>query len=89
VCTQCVAPLISVTPGISVEIIAISFAVVAIGGMGSIPGAVLGSLAVGFTKTAAVHLFPQGELFVVYAVMVLVLSIRPDGIFSLVAARRI
>lgn len=85
----CVAPLISVTPGISVEIIAISFAVVAIGGMGSIPGAVLGSLAVGFTKTAAVHLFPQGELFVVYAVMVLVLSIRPEGIFSLVAARRI
>lgn len=85
----CVAPLISVTPGISVEIIAISFAVVAIGGMGSIPGAVLGALAVGFTKAAAVHLFPQGELFVVYAVMVLVLSIKPEGIFSLVAARRI
>jgi branched-chain amino acid transport system permease protein len=85
----CVAPLISVTPGIGVEIIAISFAVVAIGGMGSIPGAVLGALAVGFTKAAAVHLFPQGELFVVYAVMVIVLSVRPEGIFSLVAARRI
>lgn len=85
----CVAPLISVTPGIGVEIIAISFAVVAIGGMGSIPGSMVGALAVGFTKTAAVYLFPQGELFVVYAVMVLVLSVRPEGLFSQAKARRI
>ena len=40
-----------------------------IGGLGSMPGAAIGSLIVGLGRAAAVHLFPQVELFVVYAVM--------------------
>jgi branched-chain amino acid transport system permease protein len=83
------APKISVTPGLGVEIIVIAFAVVAIGGMGSIPGALIGSLIVGLCRAAAVQLFPQLELFVVYAVMALVLSVRPEGLFSRVQARKI
>jgi len=83
------APKISVTPGLGVEVIVIAFAVVAIGGMGSIPGALIGSLIVGLGRAAAVHLFPQVELFVVYAVMALVLAIRPEGLFSRMQARKI
>jgi branched-chain amino acid transport system permease protein len=83
------APKISVTPGLGVEVIVIAFAVVAIGGMGSIPGALIGALIVGLGRAAAVHLFPQVELFVVYAVMAFVLAIRPEGLFSRVQARKI
>jgi branched-chain amino acid transport system permease protein len=83
------APKISVTPGLGVEVIVIAFAVVAIGGMGSIPGALIGALIVGLGRAAAVHLLPQVELFVVYAVMALVLAIRPEGLFSRVQARKI
>ena len=83
------APKISVTPGIGVEVIVIAFAVVAIGGMGSIPGALIGSLIVGLCRASAVHLLPQVELFVVYAVMALVLAFRPEGLFSRMQARKI
>lgn len=83
------APKISVTPGLGVEVIVIAFAVVAIGGMGSIPGALIGSLIVGLCRAAAVHLLPQVELFVIYAVMALVLAFRPEGLFSRMQARKI
>jgi branched-chain amino acid transport system permease protein len=75
------APKISVTLGIGVEVIVLAFAVVAIGGMGSIEGALIGALIVGICRAAAVHLFPQLELFVIYAVMALVLVARPYGLF--------
>ena len=50
------APKISVTLGIGVEVIVLAFAVVAIGGMGSIEGALVGALIVGLCRAAAVHL---------------------------------
>lgn len=83
------APKISVTPGLGVEVIVIAFAVVAIGGMGSVPGALIGSLIVGLCRAAAVHLLPEVELFVIYAVMALVLAFRPEGLFSRMQARKI
>ncbi len=83
------APKIAVTLGIGVEVIVLAFAVVAIGGMGSIGGAVLGALIVGECRAAAVHLVPQIELFVIYAVMALVLVLRPQGLFTRVAPRKI
>jgi branched-chain amino acid transport system permease protein len=83
------APKISVTPGLGVEVIVIAFAVVAIGGMGSVPGALIGALIVGLCRAAAVHLLPEVELFVVYAVMALVLAFRPEGLFSRMQARKI
>ncbi len=58
------APKISVTLGIGVEVIVLAFAVVAIGGMGSIEGALIGALIVGLCRAGAVHLMPQLELFV-------------------------
>jgi branched-chain amino acid transport system permease protein len=83
------APKISVTLGIGVEVIVLAFAVVAIGGMGSIEGALIGALIVGICRAAAVHLVPQLELFVIYAVMALVLIFRPHGLFTQAAPRKI
>ncbi len=83
------APKISVTLGIGVEVIVLAFAVVAIGGMGSIEGALVGALIVGISRAAAVHLAPQVELFVIYAVMALVLVFRPYGLFAGAQPRKI
>lgn len=83
------APMISVEPGIGIEVIVLAFAVVAIGGLGSIEGAALGCLLVGAVRAAAVHIFPEIELFVVYALMILVLIFRPRGFFGLTEHRRI
>jgi branched-chain amino acid transport system permease protein len=83
------APKISVTLGIGVEVIVLAFAVVAIGGMGSIEGALIGALIVGIGRAMAVHLVPQIELFVIYAVMALVLAFRPHGLFTQPAPRKI
>jgi branched-chain amino acid transport system permease protein len=83
------APKISVTLGIGVEVIVLAFAVVATGGMGSVEGALVGALIVGLARAAAVHIFPQLELFVIYAVMALVLVFRPYGLFTRAAPRKI
>jgi branched-chain amino acid transport system permease protein len=83
------APKIAVTLGIGVEVIVLAFAVVAIGGMGSIGGAFIGALTVGEFRAAAVHLLPQAELFVIYAVMALVLVFRPQGLFTRAQPRKI
>ena len=83
------APKIAVTLGIGVEVIVLAFAVVAIGGMGSIEGALVGALIFGLCRAAAVHLAPQIELFVIYGVMALVLVIRPYGLFVRAQPRRI
>ncbi|MBV9626977.1 MAG: branched-chain amino acid ABC transporter permease [Xanthobacteraceae bacterium] len=83
------APKIAVTLGIGVEVIVLAFAVVIIGGLGSIEGALIGALIVGTCRAAAVHLVPQLELFVIYAVMALVLVFRPYGLFTRAQPRKI
>lgn len=83
------APAISVQPGIGVEVIVLAFAVVVIGGMGSIPGALIGSVVVGVARAFAVHQEPALELFVIYMIMALVLILRPQGLFAPARARRI
>jgi branched-chain amino acid transport system permease protein len=83
------APGISVVPGIGVDVIVLAFAVSVIGGLGSIAGAAIGALIVGLARASAVHLLPQVELFVIYAVMAIVLAFRPQGLFGRAAARKI
>ena len=83
------APMLSVQPGLSVGVIIISFAVVIIGGLGSIEGAAIGALIVGLARALAVHVWPVAELFSVYAVMVVVLMFRPQGLFQRIQARKI
>lgn len=76
------APTVSVVPGMGVEVIVLAFAVVVIGGLGSLPGAALGALIVGLLRSAAVHYVPALELFAIYFVMALVLIVRPKGLFA-------
>jgi branched-chain amino acid transport system permease protein len=83
------APMISVVPGMGVEVIVLAFAVVVIGGLGSLPGAALGALIVGITRAAAVHYLPEAELCSVYLVMAIVLIFRPKGLFAGAEVRKI
>jgi branched-chain amino acid transport system permease protein len=83
------APMISVQPGVSVGVVIVSFAVVIIGGLGSIEGAAIGALIVGLARSLAVHLAPVAELFAIYVVMAIVLTFRPEGLFQRIQARKI
>jgi len=83
------APTIAVTPGIGVEVIVLAFAVVVIGGLGSLGGAALGAIMVGLVRSATVRYWPEAELFSIYAVMALVLIARPKGLFAAQEARKI
>jgi branched-chain amino acid transport system permease protein len=83
------APMISVTPGLGVNVIIVAFAVVIIGGLGSIPGAAIGAIMVGVSRAASVHLLPEAELFIIYFVMAIVLMFRPEGLFAKTQARKI
>jgi branched-chain amino acid transport system permease protein len=67
----------------------LAFAVVVVGGLGSIGGAAAGAILVGLARSVAVHLAPEMELFVIYGVMFLVLAVRPQGLFGPALARRI
>ena len=83
------APTIAVSPGMGVEVIVLSFAVVVVGGLGSLGGAALGALLVGLVRSAAVKYWPEVELFSIYFVMAMVLIARPKGLFTAVEARKI
>jgi len=83
------APTLSVAPGISVEVIVLAFAVVVIGGLGSLEGSAVGALLVGLVRAFMVHQRPELELFAIYLVMALVLLARPQGLFAREEVRRI
>ncbi len=84
-----VAPKIAVVPQFALEVVVLAFAVIAIGGMGSIEGAAVGAVVVSFARALAIHLAPEVELMAVYLIMILVLVIRPQGLFGEVELRRI
>lgn len=83
------SPTTSFTPGIGAEMMVLSFAVVATAGLGQIGGAALAALMIGLARSFAVYLLPEIEVLVPYLIMVGVLLIRPQGLFSTPAARRI
>jgi branched-chain amino acid transport system permease protein len=83
------APKIAVSPGMGVEVIVIAFAVVVVGGLGSISGALLGAVIIGLARSVTVHLIPEVEVFSVYLVMAGVLAVRPFGLLPPARTRRI
>jgi len=83
------APKISMQPGLSSDVIILSFAIVVIGGLGSVEGAAVGAILVGLARAASVHLLPQAELFMIYLIMAAVLVFRPEGLFKREMSRRI
>lgn len=83
------SPTTSFTPGIGADMMVLSFAVVATAGLGQIGGAALAALMIGLGRSFAVYLLPEIEVLVPYLIMVGVLLLRPEGLFSTTAARRI
>ena len=75
-------PFLGVYPGLDFEILPIAFAVVIIGGMGSLAGAAVGSLLVGLADNFGKALFPEIAYFSLYAPMVLILAVKPTGLFG-------
>jgi branched-chain amino acid transport system permease protein len=79
------APVFGVFPGMDVSIIILVLIVVVVGGLGSLNGAVAGSLLIGFADTFGKILLPQFAMMMIYLVMALALIFRPSG---LLPARR-
>jgi branched-chain amino acid transport system permease protein len=73
---------LGVYPGLDFEILPIAFAVVIIGGMGSLSGAAVGALIVGLADNFGKALFPEISYFTLYAPMALILAIKPTGLFG-------
>ena len=73
---------LGIYPGLDFEILPIAFAVVIIGGMGSLGGAAIGALLVGLADNFGKALFPEVSYFTLYAPMALILAIKPTGLFG-------
>ena len=84
-----IAPKIAVVPQFALEVVVLAFAVIAIGGMGSIEGAALGAVIVSFARALAIHTAPEFDLVAIYLIMILVLAFRPQGLFGEVEFRKI
>ena len=76
------APVSSVYPGMGGSVLIICFVVVVIGGIGSIRGALLAALLIGFVDTFGKVLLPQAAGVLVYVLMALILLWKPDGLFK-------
>ncbi|WP_024537556.1 branched-chain amino acid ABC transporter permease [Comamonas badia] len=76
------APVSSVYPGMGESVLIICFVVVVIGGIGSIRGALVAALLIGFVDTFGKVLLPQAAGVLVYMLMAAVLLWRPDGLFK-------
>jgi branched-chain amino acid transport system permease protein len=76
------APVSSVYPGMGQSVLIICFVVVVIGGIGSIRGALLAALLIGFVDTFGQVLLPQAAGVLVYVLMALILLWKPDGLFK-------
>lgn len=73
---------LGIYPGLDFEMLPLAFAVVIIGGMGSLGGAAIGALAVGLADNFGKALLPEVSYFTLYAPMVLILAIKPTGLFG-------
>jgi branched-chain amino acid transport system permease protein len=76
------APVINVTPLMGSNLIIVVFAVVVIGGMGSILGSIVTGLGLGVIEGLTRVYYPEGSEVVVFVVMVIVLLLRPAGLFG-------
>jgi len=74
------APVFSASTGMGISILIPTLIVVVIGGLGSLQGAIAGSLIVGFLETMGAVLFPQFAAILVYVLLAAILVIRPKGL---------
>jgi branched-chain amino acid transport system permease protein len=77
-----IAPVRGLLPTMGVEILPFAFVVVVVGGLGSLPGAILGGLLVGVVQSLMTAIWAPGADIVVFAAMALVLLGRPQGLLG-------
>ncbi|MHB9146162.1 MAG: branched-chain amino acid ABC transporter permease [Symbiobacteriia bacterium] len=75
-------PITGAYPGLDSELLPLAFAVVIVGGMGSLSGAFIGSLVVGLVNTFGKALLPQLSYFTVFAPVAIIMALRPQGLFG-------
>lgn len=76
------APIYQVNPLMGADLIIVVFAVVVIGGMGSILGAILTGFGLGIVEGLTKYFYPEASSTVIFVIMVIVLLIRPAGLFG-------
>jgi branched-chain amino acid transport system permease protein len=76
------APIYSVNPNMGADLIIVVFAVVVIGGMGSILGAILTGFGLGIVEGLTRVFYPEGSAVVIFVIMALVLLVKPAGLFG-------
>jgi branched-chain amino acid transport system permease protein len=77
-----VIPAMAAVSEMGVELIVLAFAVVVIGGLGSMKGAFIGALIVGVLKSIAISTYPELEMLTIYIIVIAVLVIKPQGLFG-------
>lgn len=76
------APIYSVNPNMGADLIIVVFAVVVIGGMGSILGSIITGFSLGLVEGLTKVFYPEGAATVIFVIMVLVLLVKPAGLFG-------
>ena len=77
-----IVPTAAASLDMAIEFVVEAFAVVVIGGLGSMRGALVGSLIVGLMRAFAIVLYPEFEVLAIYVVVIAVLLLRPAGLFG-------
>ncbi len=76
------APMWGVTPSMGTKVIIPAFVVVTLGGMGSLVGAIVGGLIIGVAVSTSILIQPFFSDLIIYVIMVIVLLVRPRGLFG-------
>jgi branched-chain amino acid transport system permease protein len=75
-------PVLGTYQGVEFEVLTLTLVVVVLGGMGSLPGAFLGSMFVGIIDTLGKGFFPELSYFVLFVPMIAILAVRPTGLLG-------
>ena len=81
-----VAPTGAASLDMGVELVVEAFAVVVIGGLGSMKGAAVGALIAGLVRATAVAIYPEADILAIYVIVLAVLIFKPVGLFGKAAA---
>ena len=76
------APIRGLNPFMGVDMLGIAFVVVALGGLGNLPGAIVAGVMIGLAQSLVALVWPEASVAVIFAVMAAVLLVRPQGLFG-------
>jgi branched-chain amino acid transport system permease protein len=77
------APIRGLSPSMGVDMLGIAFVVVALGGLGNLPGAIVAGLIIGVAQGVVALFWTEASVAVIFAVMAAVLLVRPQGLFGI------